>query len=249
MKYSVADCQRIYDFFDKDFFLGEMGRKLGKCTITTDKSEAEKYFGVDIYDNDCGCSQYVNGKKFIYISKMLLVNKKYMANTILHEMIHLFDQRENPGTRRYRQGHGSYWTKLANYANSIYADKIGRIEMYADEKESEWQSHQMLMKKTKSLSNAYIVILRSRDLIPVKTLTNDQIEEIKKTDARAIFKVKPSREQSAKNRVKNYATFEMLMDDINYGISYEEEEMYKELDLKLGVDSERIWINQNEKSQ
>lgn len=89
----------------------------------------------------------------------------------------------------------------------------------------------------------YVVVLRSRDLIPVKSLTPEQIEEIKKTDARGIFKVKPNREQSSKNRVKNYATFDMLMDDIKYGISYDEELMYQELDLRLGTDSERIWLN------
>jgi hypothetical protein len=103
------------------------------------------------------------------------------------------------------------------------------------------------MHTTKTLANTFIVVLRSRDLVPVKDLTPEQINQIQKTDARAIFKVKPTLEQSAKTRVKNYATFDMLMDDIRYGISYDEELMYQELDLKLGTDSERIWINPKNK--
>ena len=80
-------------------------------------------------------------------------------------------------------------------------------------------------------------------MVPVKDLTPDQIEEIKKTNARGIFRVKPNLEQSASNRVKCYASFKDLMDDIQYGVTEEEEERYSKLSLKLGTDSERIWIN------
>lgn len=247
MKYSIEDAKIIYDFFNRDFFLGELGSKLEKCKIITDPEEAEKYFGKYDFTDIVGLSLNEDGKNYIFLSKLLFDSKKTLSNTILHEMLHLYDQRENPNTRSYRNGHGSYWTKLADYANSIYAKKIGKIERYSSEYELEKIDHAKLIHSTKSLANAYVVVLKSRELIPVKSLTPEQIEEIKKTDARGIFKVKPNREQNSKNRVKNYATFEMLMDDIKYGISWEEEEMYRELDLKLGTDSEKIWLNPKNK--
>lgn len=243
MKYSLADAKRIYAFFDKDFFLGELGCKLGKCVITCDKSEAVELFGEYDFDTVSGLSLYDNGKKYIYVNRYLFDNKKPLANTILHEMIHLYNNMMNPDTRRYRAGHGAFWTKIARQATAIYGKKIGPIEQFADDTEEEKKNHAKLIHSTKTLANVYVVVLRSRDLIPVKSLTPEQIEEIKKTDARGIFKVKPNREQSSKNRVKNYATFDMLMDDIKYGISYDEELMYQELDLKLGTDSEKIWLN------
>jgi hypothetical protein len=99
------------------------------------------------------------------------------------------------------------------------------------------------MRKTKTLSNVYIVVLRTRDLVPVKELTDEQIEWLKGTSIRGIFRVKPNIEQSSKTRVKKYATFDMLKADIADGISWEEEQMYNDLNLKLGENSEPVWIN------
>ena len=247
MKYSLADCNMLYKFFNKDFFQEELGQKLGRCKIFTDVGEAVQIFGNEDYESLSGISKYDNGKSWIWINKYLLDNKKLLSNTILHEMIHNYVAMVDPDTRYYRLGHGALWTKVANYATSIYGHKIGKIDRYADEKEEERKAHYRLMHTTKTLANTFIVVLRTRDLVPVKDLTPEQISEIQKTDARAIFKVKPTLEQSAKTRVKNYATFDMLMDDIRYGISYDEELMYQELDLKLGKDSERIWINPKNK--
>ena len=237
----------LYKFFNKDFFQDELGQKLGRCKIFTDVGEAVQIFGNEDYESLSGISKYDNGKSWIWINKYLLDNKKLLSNTILHEMIHNYVAMVDPDTRYYRLGHGALWTKVANYATSIYGHKIGKIDRYADEKEEERKAHYRLMHTTKTLANTFIVVLRTRDLVPVKDLTPEQISEIQKTDARAIFKVKPTLEQSAKTRVKNYATFDMLMDDIRYGISYDEELMYQELDLKLGKDSERIWINPKNK--
>ena len=237
----------LYKFFNKDFFQEELGQKLGRCKIFTDVGEAVQIFGNEDYESLSGISKYDNGKSWIWINKYLLDNKKLLSNTILHEMIHNYVAMVDPDTRYYRLGHGALWTKVANYATSIYGHKIGKIDRYADEKEEERKAHYRLMHTTKTLANTFIVVLRTRDLVPVKDLTPEQISEIQKTDARAIFKVKPTLEQSAKTRVKNYATFDMLMDDIRYGISYDEELMYQELDLKLGKDSERIWINPKNK--
>lgn len=247
MKYSLADCNMLYKFFNKDFFQDELGQKLGRCKIFTDDNEAVQTFGNEDYESLSGISKYDNGKSWIWVNKYLLDNKKLLSNTILHEMIHLYVAMVDPDTRYYRLGHGALWTKVANYATSIYGHKIGKIDRYADDTEQERKEHYKLMHTTKTLANTFIVVLRSRDLVPVKDLTPEQIAEIQKTDARAIFKVKPTLEQSAKTRVKNYATFDMLMDDIRYGISYDEELMYQELDLKLGTDSERIWINPKNK--
>ena len=237
----------LYKFFNKDFFQEELGQKLGRCKIFTDVGEAVQTFGNEDYESLSGISKYDNGKSWIWINKYLLDNKKLLSNTILHEMIHNYVAMVDPDTRYYRLGHGALWTKVANYATSIYGHKIGKIDRYADEKEEERKAHYRLMHTTKTLANTFIVVLRTRDLVPIKDLTPEQISEIQKTDARAIFKVKPTLEQSAKTRVKNYATFDMLMDDIRYGISYDEELMYQELDLKLGKDSERIWINPKNK--
>lgn len=247
MKYSLADCNMLYKFFNKDFFQDELGQKLGRCKILTDNSEAVRIFGNEDYETLSGISKYDNGKSWIWINKYLLDNKKLLSNTILHEMIHLYAAMVDPDTRYYRLGHGALWTKVANYATSIYGHKIGKIDRYADESEGERMAHYRMMHSTKTLANAFIVVLRTRDLVPIKDLSPEQIHQIQQTDARAIFKVKPTLEQSAKTRVKNYATFDMLMDDIEYGISEEEEQMYSQLNLKLGTDSERIWMNPKNK--
>jgi len=243
MKYSIDDLRMLYKFFDRDFFQNELGQKIGKCYITTDAAEAEEIMGPSDYNISSGISYTDDGKNYIWINKYILDNKKLMSNTLLHEMIHLYVNKVDPETRRYRSGHGALWTRIARYATELYGHKIGVIDRYADEVETERREHYKMMHSTKTLANAYIVILRSRDLVPVKELTSDQIEAIKKTDARAIFKVKPNIEQSSENRVKCYATFDMLMDDIKYGISEEEENLYSKLNLKFGTDSEKVWIN------
>lgn len=244
MKYSLAECQKIYKFFEKDFFQRELGVKLGPCLIFINPDEAKEVFtDIDDWDHLSGLSWYKDGRNYIYMDKMLLDSKKLMANTILHEMIHLYDQQYNPNVRNYRAGHGALWTKTAKKATEIYGSKLGSIERYADAHEVERKSHYKMMHTTKTLANAYVVVLRTRELIPVKDLSQEEIEILKKTDVRGIFRVKPNLQQSAANRVKCYATFEQLMDDINLGVTEEEEERYSKLSLKLGTDSERIWLN------
>jgi hypothetical protein len=246
MKYSLAECQKIYKFFEKDFFQRELGVKLGPCLIFIDPDEAREALpGVDDWDHLSGLSFYNDGRNYIYLDKILLDSKKLMANTILHEMIHLYDQHYNPYVRNYRGGHGALWTKTAKRATEIYGSKIGAIDRYADEHEVERKSHYRMIHSTKTLANAYVVVLRSRELVPVKTLSQEEIEILKKTNIRGIFRVKPNLQQSEANRVKCYATFEQLMDDINLGVTEEEEERYAKLSLKLGTDSERIWLNPN----
>jgi hypothetical protein len=246
MKYSLAECQKIYKFFEKDFFQRELGVKLGPCLIFIDPDEAREALpGVDDWDHLSGLSFYNDGRNYIYLDKILLDSKKLMANTILHEMIHLYDQQYNPYVRNYRGGHGALWTKTAKRATEIYGSKIGAIDRYADAHEVERKSHYRMIHSTKTLANAYVVVLRSRELVPVKTLSQEEIEILKKTNIRGIFRVKPNLQQSEANRVKCYATFEQLMDDINLGVTEEEEERYAKLSLKLGTDSERIWLNPN----
>lgn len=246
MKYSLAECQKIYKFFEKDFFQRELGVKLGPCSIFIDPDEAKEALpGIDDWDHLSGLSFYNDGRNYIYLDKILLDSKKLMANTILHEMIHLYDQQYNPYVRNYRGGHGALWTKTAKRATEIYGSKIGAIDRYADAHEVERKSHYRMIHSTKTLANAYVVVLRSRELVPVKTLSQEEIEILKKTNIRGIFRVKPNLQQSEANRVKCYATFDQLMDDINLGVTEEEEERYAKLSLKLGTDSERIWLNPN----
>lgn len=243
MRYTLADCQKIYRFFEKDFFQNELRQKLGRCTILIDPREAEKIFGAQDWTHLSGLSWWRDYKNYIYIDKILLDNKKLMANTILHEMIHLYDQMLHPETRSYRGGHGAAWTKTAKLATQIYGAKIGPIERYADAHEVERKGHYRLIHSTKTLANAYVIVLRTRELVPVKDLTGEQIEKLKSTNIRGIFRVKPNLEQSASNRVKCYASFDELMADITLGVTEEEEERYSQLKLKLGTDSERIWVN------
>lgn len=243
MKLTLRDCNNLYKFFNKDFFKAEFGYSLGRCHIFTDKKEAEELFGPDDYDVISGVSWIKDGKNLIWLNSGLLNNKKLLCNTLLHEMIHLYDFAVNGDVRKYREGHGSWWTKVANYATELYGDHIGKIDRFGDYHERERLDHYNLMRKTKTLSNVYIVVLRTRDLVPVKELTDKQIEWLKGTNIRGIFRVKPNIEQSGKTRVKKYATFDMLKDDIADGISWEEEQMYNDLNLKLGENSEPVWIN------
>lgn len=244
MKYSLAECQKIYKFFEKDFFQRELGVKLGPCLIFIDPDEAKEVFStIDDWDHLSGLSWHRDGRNYIYLDKILLDSKKLMANTILHEMIHLYDQKYNPYVRNYRGGHGALWTKTAKRATEIYGSKTGVIDRYADEHEVERKSHYRMIHSTKTLANAYVIVLRSRELVPVKDLSQEEIETLKKTNIRGIFRVKPNLQQSESNRVKCYATFDQLMDDINLGVTEEEEERYAKLSLKLGTDSERIWLN------
>lgn len=243
MKYNLQDCQNIYNFFNEDFFKDEFGYRLGRCKIFTDKMEAQRLFGEDNYETPSGVTSIVDGKNYMWINPLVLNNKKILSNTILHEMIHLYDFRVNTEVRRYRKGHGSFWTKVANYATNLYGEHIGKINRFTDDYEDDRLEHYKLMRDTKTLSNVYIVVLKSRDLVPVKDLNDEQIEWLKTTNIRGIFKVNPNLEQSSKTRVKKYATFEMLKDDIDGGISWEEEKMYNSLNLKLGENSRAIWIN------
>lgn len=244
MKYTLEDCRNIYKFFNRDFFIEELDSNLGRCTIFYDQETADKVFpGYDL-EGVSGLSWRKDGKNYMYIDKFVLDSKKLMANTILHEMIHLYDQTfSTDNKRRYREGHGAEWTRIAKMANEIYGNSIGMITQYTDAKEVEKMDHYKMIHSTKSLAKAYIVVLRSRDLIPVKDLTPEQIEELKKTNIRGIFRIKPNVEQSSANRVKCYATFEQLMNDIELGVTEEEEALYGSLKPKLGSDSERIWIN------
>ena len=214
MRYSISDLKRIYDFFDRDFFLRNFKKKLGKSKITTDISTAQKWFGVQDFENSSGLSYYDEGEQRIYVNRFLLDNLKPLANTILHEMIHLYDWQENPHKRSYRKWHGAFWTKTAAIANARYERRIGKIEQYSSDLEVEKMRRSKLMHSTKSLSNAYIVILQSGAKVPVKTLNAVQIERIKHTSAVAVYRVHSNLSQTKSNRVKKFLNFDKLLETI-----------------------------------
>lgn len=244
--YSLQYCYDAYDFFNRDFFKEELGQKLKKCKIFSNKLEAATVFDPVWFEGGtAGLSVTVDGKNYIWISNYVFENKKMLLNVLLHEMIHLFDNMVNPDVRSYRNGHGAYWTQVANYATSLYGDQLGKIERYVGEEEYEKLMHYKMMRQTKTLSNVYLVKLASWDLVPVKNLTDKQIEELKKTDIVGIFKVKPDIAQTSKTRVTKYATFESLMDDIRYGLTADEENWFAHIGIKLGEDTRAVWINKN----
>ena len=236
MRYSIKDVKRIYDFFDRDFFLRNFGKKIGKSKVTTDISTAQKWFGDQDFENISGLSYYDEGEQRIYVNRFLLDNLRPLANTILHEMIHLYDWHENPHRRSYRKWHGAFWTKTAALANKRYERRIGKIEQYSTDLEIEKMSRSRLIHSTKSLSNAYIVILQSGAKVPVKRLNAGQIERIKHTSAVAVYRVHSNLSQTKSNRVKKFLNFNKLLDAIEANPA-----MLDELEIDLNEQADAIF--------
>lgn len=243
MKYSLADCYTLYDFFNKDFFKDELGYRLRKCKIMINPAEAEKYMGKYDYSEIGGLSWTVDGKNYIYINKYELDNKKLLLNTILHEMIHLYDNMVS-SVRIYNNGHGKLWNQVARYATSLYGKDVGIIQQYIEDDSWHKIEHNKMMQSTKTLKNTYLVKLKDQTLIPIKNLTNKEISELQETDIIAIYRVKPDIAQNEKTRVRKYATYESLLDDIAYGVTEEEEREYSRLNrfINLRNDCDQIWL-------
>lgn len=240
-------CQYVYDFFNKDFFQKELGVKLGKCTIFTNKKgDAKKIFpsslSGDKEDDPFGLSITLLGHNYIWINPLLLNNKKILVNTILHEMIHLYVNQVQPDVRRYRKGHGSLWTQTAKYAQALYGHDLGNIEQFATEEESKKYNHYYAMKTTKTLVNAYLVKLVSGDLVPLKDLTPGQIQELQGMNIIGIYKVKPEIQQKPGTRVTKYISWDKLLDCIENGIDYETEAVCGHLRIKTGEDTDTVWL-------
>lgn len=243
MKYSLADCYTLYDFFNKDFFKDELETRLGKCKIMINPAEAAKYIGEYKYDDVGGLSCTDNGKNYIYLNKYVLNNKKILMNTLLHEMIHIYDNMVST-VRIYNNGHGKLWNQVANYASQVYGKDIGKIEQFVDADNWHRIEHNKLIRNTKTLKNIYLIKLKDQTIIPIKNLSNKEISELTETDILAIYKVKPNIEQNEKTRVKRYSTYEALLDDIAYGLTAEEEREYSKLNrfINLRDDCELIWL-------
>lgn len=241
-------CQYVYDFFNKDFFQKELGVKLGKCTIFTNKKgEVKKVFSPclngDKEDDPFGLSITLLGHNYIWINPLLLNNKKILVNTILHEMIHLYvNTVGNNGSRHYRQGHGKLWTQTAKYAQSLYGEELGSIERYASEDEVKKYDHYYEIRTTKSLVNAYLVKLTSGDFVPMKNLTPEQIEELKGMNIIGIYRVKPGIQQKPGKRVTKFISWDKLVDCIENGIDYETESVCGHLNIQVNTDTEIIWL-------
>lgn len=241
-------CQYVYDFFNKDFFQKELGIKLGKCTIFTNKKgDAKKIFpsslNGDKEDDPFGLSITLLGHNYIWINPLLLNNKKILVNTILHEMIHLYvNTVGNNGSRRYRQGHGKLWTQTAKYAQSLYGEDLGNIEQFATKEEMKKYKHYYGIRTTKSLVNAYLVKLISGDLVPLKDLTPEQIVELQGMNIIGIYQVKPGIQQEPNKRVTKFIDWDTLIDCIENGIDYETESVCGHLRIKIGEDTDTVWL-------
>lgn len=248
-------CQYVYDYLNKDFFQKELGVKLGKCTIFTNKKgEAKEIFSANLggarEDDPFGLSITLLGHNYIWINPLLLNNKKILINTILHEMIHLYVEAVgNNGARHYRQGHGRLWTRIAKYAQSLYGDEIGDIEQGATEDELEKYNHYYEIRTTKSLVNAYLVKLVSGDMVPLKNLTPEQIGKLKGMNIIGIYKVKPKIQQEPGKRVTKFIDWDTLVDCIENGIDYETESVCGRLRIKIGEDTDVVWLRIRRRGQ
>ena len=246
--FTNAYCQEVYEFFNSDFFKEELGVELGECIIFTNrKAETTRifpYLGDRKSSNlPFGLSKTFGGINYIWINPLLLNNKKLLLNTILHEMIHLYvNAMGNSGVRRYRQGHGGLWTRTAKLAQSLYGHELGSIEQFATDEELGKYNRYHDMRTTKSIVDAYLVKLTSGDLVPVKDLSKDQIAELKQMDIIGIYRVRPSIEQKPSTRVTKFIDWETLIDCIENGIDYETESVCGYLNLRIGQDTETIWV-------
>lgn len=240
-------CDYVYDYFNKDFFQKELDCKLGKCTIFVNKKEdSKKVFtsleNTSVEDMPFGLSITLLGHNYIWINPLLLNNKKILVNTILHEMIHLYVNKIQPDIRRYRNGHGSLWTATAKYATAVYGEDLGDICQFATREEMKHYNHYQMIKSTKSLVNAYLVKLTSGDLVPIKDLTQHQINQLKEMDITGIYKVKPGVQQNTNTRVTRFIKWDKLLDCIENGIDAETEAVCSYLHFRIGVDTDMVWI-------
>ena len=245
--YNQEYCQYVYDYFNKDFFQAELHTTLGKCTIFTNKKDdAKKVFG-DYLSRDgndpYGLSVTLLGHNYIWINPLLLNSKKILVNTILHEMIRIYvNSVRNNGIRRYREGHGKLWTQTAKLAQQLYGHELGNIQRYSTQEEQKKFDYYHDMKSTKSLVNAYLVKLISGDLVPLKNLTPEQLTVLQGMDIIGIYQVKPKIQQVPGKRVTRFISWETLLDCIENGIDYETEEVCGHLRIKIGEDTDTVWL-------
>lgn len=248
--YNIAYCEFVYDYFNKDFFQEELGTKLRKCTFLSswDESNKELLRWQDSLDEDTyGVSITLFGHNYIWINPIIRNSKKLLINTILHEMIHLYVNQVQPEVRPYRMQHGSLWTHTAKYATELYGHEIGPIEQYATDSETKSYRHAYMMKTTRTLVNTYLVKLVSGDLVPVKDLTDEQLTELTAMNIAGIYRVLPGIEQRPGTRVSRYIDWETLVDCIENGIDADTEEVCNPLRIRLGEDTETIWVRRHHK--
>lgn len=239
MRYSLSDVKRIYDFFDRDFFSRKLGKRLGKCKLTIDAEEAESWFGKCDFDSISGMSLYSGKTHLMYLNRYLLDCLKNLSNTILHEMIHLYDQRENPSIRDYRNGHGAFWTKIAALANERYERRLGKIERFSTEQEVEKMDRSKMIHGTKSLSNAYVAVLEDGLRVPVKTLNALQIEWLRHSSGCCeLYRVNPGLPRVRKNRARKIVSFNDLQSILDGSMTYSEK-----LEIELERAAVRIFMN------
>jgi len=247
MRYTLKDCLEFYDFFNQDFFYEELGKKLKKCQLTVKVTEARKMF-TNLQNTDYreihGLS-WTNGSiNKIWINPLLLNNKKFLMNTLLHEMIHLYVDNEQPNIRSYNKGHGALWKRTAALATKLYGDDLGPIEQYASTEEVKMANHYDTLNRTKPLTNAFIVKINN-DLVPVKELTDEQIEELKDAGVDGIFKIKEGIKLPFNTRVTKFIPYAKVLEAVNEGsIDAEMDEICSFLAgrIKLGIDTDRIYL-------
>lgn len=245
--YNLEYCKYVYDFFNQDFFVDELQKKLNDCTIFVNrKAECRKVFDMINFDAEAdscyGLSMTWKKHNYIWINPLLLNNKKLLVNTILHEMIHLYVNEIQPDTRKYRKGHGSLWTRTAKYAQALYGKELGEISQFATREENVKFNHIHNMRTTRTLANAYLVKLVSSDIVPIKNLTQEQIDELKTKNIIGIYQVKPEIQQKPTTRVTKYITWNKLLDCIDNGIDYDTESVCGHLRIKVGTDTTTIWL-------
>lgn len=232
MRFNLSNARNWINYFKKNFF----------DEITEDYTFPRIYLKNDLVDDTYGTtSQYRDGY-LIDLNRDLFDNRQLLANTLLHEMIHVFDLDYNgENVSKYRELHGAFWTKIAKIATEAYGSDIGPIQRYSTDKEDSKKDWLEYRHKTKTIRNSYIINLNKHDFIVAKSLTPDQIENISKYNILAIYKAKEYYISNDQNkRVKKYATYEDVIDMLENGVL--EDYLVKKPDFsKL----DRVWYNYN----
>ena len=239
MRATVEYIQARFDSYNEQFFGGSLP------PIPIRLSHAKGFLGkVTFTRRRKGLFQKYKNEDFVLrINVRIDLPEEVVEDTILHEMIHIYvNSVGNNGTRRYREGHGKLWTQTAKLAQQLYGHDLGNIQRYSTKEEQQKFKHYHDMKATKSLVNAYLVKLISGDLVPLKNLTPDQLAELQGMNIIGIYQVKPKIQQVLGKRVTRFISWETLLDCIENGIDYETEEVCGHLRIKIGEDTDTVWL-------
>ena len=86
-------------------------------------------------------------------------------------------------------------------------------------------------------------------MVPLKNLTPEQIDKLKGMNIVGIYKVKPKIQQEPGKRVTKFIDWDTLVDCIENGIDYETESVCGHLRIKIGEDTDVVWLRIRRRGQ